>query len=129
MTATRSTQTQSQHDEIVRLHVNTLSRNDHSDIKADHIAHPNGAPDEFLECRPDITSYDQFGNFVITETETNDTIDSNETIDQMGTLRHAADQVRAQLHLVVPESGRQFALNTMNANGIKIDTLWHAIGE
>ena len=125
----RTIQTQSQHDRIVQVHANTLAERGHTDIKADHIGHYNGAPNSFLGYRPDLTSYDQFGTFVITETETNDSVDSIDTIQQMSKLRSAANQIGAQLHLVVPESGRQFANSTMAKNGIGIDMLWHAIGD
>jgi len=124
--ARRSLQQQSVHDSIVRQTVQAFSGRGYTNIKADHIAHPNGAPEAFSSHRSDITAYDGLNRPIICEIETGDTIGSAETKEQLAAFRWAANQFGGQLHLSLPKSALGSARLLVSSWGIVVDQWWWA---
>lgn len=123
----RSFLQQSLHNTMVSNQVVTYRRAGHLGIRADHIGHAEGAPDDYLGHRPDVTSYIN-GNLVICEVETGDSITADETIRQIYAFRQAANQLGALLHIVVPASALTTAQNILGTYKIRVDHWWYLAG-
>lgn len=120
----RSILQQSLHNTMVSNQVATYRRAGHFGIRADHIGHIGGAPDDYLGHRPDVTSYIN-GTLIICEVETGDSITTEETVRQIHAFRQAANQLGALLHIVVPASALKTAQRVLDAYKIRVDHWWY----
>lgn len=91
--------TETLHDILLRRTVFTFERDGHTDIKADHIEHPNGKPEEVNGFVLDISSK-KYGIPYITEVETCDSLDLPDTEEQF----RAFSRTNAKFIVVVPEN-------------------------
>lgn len=125
----RTTQSQSNHDWMVAELAKALTNRGHQNIRADHINHPNGRPQQLGDHIPDVTAYhNQTGSLIIGEVETSDSIDTDHTYSQLHTFRQAANQLGGYLHVGLPfRSDLDAAKRIVDSWGIKVDQWWYGV--
>lgn len=108
------------HNQLIRALVNHYNQEGYTNIKADHINHPNGAPDPVNGYRPDISA--KKGSIhVIAEAETCDTLGTKETIDQW----RAFSVSRKEFHIIVPKRCFEEARKSAEDNLITVNQWWY----
>lgn len=122
----RSPQSATLHDQMVKSVADKYQRDGHGNIRADHINHLAGAPVNHNGYIPDVTAtHAQTGQHIICEVETGDSIDTQHTFDQLWAFRQAANQLGALLHVGLPyKSDLAFAKATVSSWGISVDQWW-----
>jgi hypothetical protein len=108
------------HNRLIRALVNRYKEEGYTNIKADHINHPNGAPDPVNGYRPDISAQ-KGSTYLIAEAETCDTIGTQETLDQW----RAFDASWKEFHVIVPKRCFEEAEKSARDNLITVDQWWH----
>jgi hypothetical protein len=116
----RTIQAQGIHNQLVINQVTTYRNEGYSNIKADHINHPNGQPSIVNGHIPDLSAVKN-GLVVICEVETNDSINDHSTIQQW----KAFDRSSYEFHVVVPKSALEDAQDMARRNGITVNKFWY----
>jgi hypothetical protein len=119
----RTVQTQGIHNQLVSNQVVTFRNEGYTNIKADHINHPSGQPAMVNGHIPDLSAVKN-GFMVISEVETNDSINDQSTIQQW----KAFDRSSHEFHVVVPKSALEDAQSMARRNGITVDKYWYCDG-
>ncbi len=121
----RTSQGQSEHDNLIRKQVVSYRQNGYCQIKADHISHPDGAPLQVYGHIPDLAAVDGHNRPVFCEVETTDTLGLSHTQDQLRAFRRAANDVGGSLHLVVPTAAYDYALRVLSSWNLAVEAVWY----
>lgn len=123
----RTAQNSTLHDQMVKSVAIKYQSDGHSNVRADHIGHINGAPVNHGGFIPDVTAtHGTTGQHIICEVETADTVNTQHTYDQLITFRKVADQMNALLHVGLPyQSDLIEAKAVIGSWGIKVDQWWY----
>lgn len=125
----RTTLSQSNHDWMIEQMVETYVNLGHSNIRADHVQHYNGAPALLGEHTPDITAVaGPLQIPIICEVETADSMEEERTRLQLTTFRQAANSVGGVLHVGLPfKSDLEKAKRIAATWGILVDQWWYGV--
>lgn len=109
------------HETLIKEMVTSYESQDYYNIKADHIGHKNGRPDEVNGYIPDI--YAEKNNAVVLcEAKTTDSIYVPHTIEQW----KAFSKSTYKFHVVVPMSVLDDAKKIAAQHNITVDFWWYS---
>lgn len=117
----RTSNSSALHDTLIREMVNTYETKGYYNIKADHIGHPNGRPDEVNGFIPDVSAM-MNGTTVICEAETTDSLNVAHTVDQWKAFSKSAQEFQ----IVVPRSALDNAQKIAAQNDISVNQWWYS---
>lgn len=125
----RTPQAQSNHDWMVGQLAGHFSGFGHVDVKADHVTHPNGRPVMISGHIPDVTAiHAHTGRPIICEVETDDSIGTAHTYQQLVAFRRAASQLGGTLHVALPfQHDIATAQTIVRRWGITVDQWWFGV--
>ena len=109
------------HDMLIREMISTYESGGYYNIKADHIGHPNGSPNEVNDYIPDVSAVKN-GATVICEAETADSLYEQHTINQWKAFSKSA----YEFHVVVPLSALNEAKKMAVQNNITVNNWWYS---
>ena len=126
----RSINNSTLHNNMVKEVVNAYAGQRHKGIKADHINYNNGAPNNYNGHIPDITAIHADTNqYIFCEIETPDTINTQETYDQLSAFRNALG-ASGLLHIGLPYlSDLAEAKRVVRLWRIRVDQWWYVYGQ
>ncbi len=118
--ATRQLNEGKEHDRLIKALADKFAA-DGFHVKADHIGHPNGAPDQVGSHIPDISAT-KLNQRIITEAETENSISLDDTYSQWKEFSRVSGW---EFHVIVPENCLQKAKNQAQSWGINVNQWWY----
>ena len=120
----RSRKGQEDHSKLVRAMANKLT-GEGFHVKADHIGHSNGRPNNHNNHIPDVEA-NSVAKKILVEAETQDSITSSDTRDQFIAFSNVGG---AEFHVIVPKGYIPAMQNQAREWGVKVDNYWEMILE
>lgn len=110
-----------EHDQLIKA-LSSKFASEGFYVKADHIGHPNGAPDQVISHVPDISATKVNHRKIIVEAETGGSISSDGTYNQW---KEFSGVFGVEFHVIVPKNCLEYAKYQAQSWGIRIDNWWY----
>jgi len=111
------------HSDLVRSLARRFERDGYR-VKADHIAHSNGAPQPVAGRVADIAAFGK-GGVILAEAETGETLELLHTRRQWTAFSRAASGPGCYFHVILPRALVGRAQRLAELWGVHVDKWWH----